>query len=208
MEGKRPEGILFFPTDWKLIREEFSGEEIADLMAALFLYFESRETRRFEDRALRVIYRQTLAQIDRQIEKYRQTCEQNAQNARKRKGAQRGEADACGGEPAQPNINKNRNKTKTKSKSKTESKTKTETESCICADAAGAASALPDPAASGKKKFVRPSVEEIRAYCRARNNTVDAERFFDFYESKGWVVGPSPMKDWKCAVRNWERSEP
>ena len=56
------------------------------------------------------------------------------------------------------------------------------------------------------KKFVKPTVEEIAAYCRERNNTIDAESFFNFYESKGWVVGKSPMKDWKAAVRTWERN--
>lgn len=57
-----------------------------------------------------------------------------------------------------------------------------------------------------KNRFVKPTIEEIRAYCSERNNTVDAESFYDFYESKGWVVGKSPMKDWKSAVRTWERS--
>ena len=57
------------------------------------------------------------------------------------------------------------------------------------------------------KRFVKPSVEEIRAYCQERRNGIDAAKLFDFYESKGWLVGKSPMKDWKAAVRNWERME-
>lgn len=56
------------------------------------------------------------------------------------------------------------------------------------------------------KRFVKPTIEEIDAYCRERNNTIDAESFFNFYESKGWLVGKSPMKDWKAAVRTWEKS--
>ena len=56
------------------------------------------------------------------------------------------------------------------------------------------------------KKFVKPTIEEIYAYCRERNNTIDAESFFNFYESKGWLVGKSPMKDWKAAVRTWEKN--
>ena len=58
---------------------------------------------------------------------------------------------------------------------------------------------------SNKKQFSRPSVEEVRAYCQERNNTVDAEAFVDFYESKGWKVGNQPMKDWKACVRTWEK---
>jgi hypothetical protein len=56
------------------------------------------------------------------------------------------------------------------------------------------------------KRFKKPLLDEIREYCKERNNTVDCERFFDFYESKGWKVGNQPMKDWKAAVRNWEKS--
>ena len=55
--------------------------------------------------------------------------------------------------------------------------------------------------AVGFQKF-----EEVQAYCRERNNNVDAERFIDYYTANGWQVGKNKMKDWKAAVRNWERS--
>ena len=57
-----------------------------------------------------------------------------------------------------------------------------------------------------RKIFRKPSIEEVQAYCEERGNSVDPESFVDFYESKGWVVGKSPMKDWKAAVRTWERN--
>ena len=56
-------------------------------------------------------------------------------------------------------------------------------------------------------RFTPPSVEEVAAYCRERKNSVDAERFCDFYVSKGWKVGKEPMKDWKAAVRTWEKRD-
>ena len=56
-----------------------------------------------------------------------------------------------------------------------------------------------------EKRFSKPTIAEIRDYCSERNNGVSAERFFDFYESKGWKVGNTPMKDWRAAVRTWER---
>lgn len=56
-----------------------------------------------------------------------------------------------------------------------------------------------------RSQFYPPTVDEVKAYCQERGNSVDAERFCDFYGSKGWMVGKSKMKDWKCAVRNWER---
>ena len=56
-------------------------------------------------------------------------------------------------------------------------------------------------------KFAPPSPEEVRAYCQERNNKVDPEAFIDFYTSKGWKVGNQPMKDWKAAVRTWEKRD-
>lgn len=58
-----------------------------------------------------------------------------------------------------------------------------------------------------KKSFVKPTLEEIIDYCNERNNGVDAERFYNFYESKGWMVGSNKMKNWKAAVRTWEQKE-
>ena len=55
-------------------------------------------------------------------------------------------------------------------------------------------------------RFVKPTIDEVLAYCRERNNRVDVERFIDYYESNGWRIGKNPMKDWKAAVRTWERN--
>ena len=51
----------------------------------------------------------------------------------------------------------------------------------------------------------KPSVQEIKDYCLERNNGIDAEQFFDFYESKNWYVGKNKMKNWQAAVRTWEK---
>lgn len=56
------------------------------------------------------------------------------------------------------------------------------------------------------KKFIKPTLVEIEEYCKERNNDVDASNFFDYNESKGWIVGKAPMKDWRAAVRTWERN--
>jgi hypothetical protein len=58
-----------------------------------------------------------------------------------------------------------------------------------------------------RKKFKKPSIEEIEAYCTERENTVDPIQFYDYYEANGWRVGKNPMKDWKAAVRTWERND-
>lgn len=61
--------------------------------------------------------------------------------------------------------------------------------------------------APSSRRFTPPSVDEVAAYCRERGNAVDAQRFVDFYASKGWKVGSSGMRDWRAAVRNWERQD-
>jgi len=65
------------------------------------------------------------------------------------------------------------------------------------------------PPKGGKKstRFKPPTVQEVRAYCTERKNRIDAEQFVDYYQSKGWLVGKTPMKDWKAAARNWARNQ-
>lgn len=62
-----------------------------------------------------------------------------------------------------------------------------------------------DKSEPGRRRFVPPSVEQVAAYCRERGNSIDPDAFVDYYTSKGWTVGRSPMKDWKAAVRTWEQ---
>ena len=56
------------------------------------------------------------------------------------------------------------------------------------------------------KRFKPPTVDEVKAYCIERQNNVDAARFIDYYTANGWKVGKNTMKDWKAAVRTWERN--
>jgi hypothetical protein len=55
--------------------------------------------------------------------------------------------------------------------------------------------------------FLKPTIEEIVYYCIGRHSPIDAELFFDYYESIGWIVGKSPIKDWRATIRTWEKRE-
>ena len=68
-----------------------------------------------------------------------------------------------------------------------------------------AAPAIDEPQKT--KRFTPPTLEEVEAYCLERGNSVDPERFIDYYTSNGWKVGKNTMKDWKAAVRTWEKSD-
>ena len=58
-----------------------------------------------------------------------------------------------------------------------------------------------------KQAFSKPSLYEVVEYCDERKNGIDAGSFIDFYESKGWKVGNTPMKDWKASIRTWEKRD-
>ena len=61
------------------------------------------------------------------------------------------------------------------------------------------------PESPKRKIFVPPTLEEVAAYCRERNNNVDPEQFISFYQSKNWMIGKNRMKDFRAAVRTWEK---
>ena len=54
-----------------------------------------------------------------------------------------------------------------------------------------------------RKNFVKPTVEEIAAYCKEKNYNINAQQFFNYYESNGWKIGRNAMKSWQATVQNW-----
>lgn len=58
-----------------------------------------------------------------------------------------------------------------------------------------------------RSRFAPPSVEDVKTYCTEKGYSMDAEHFVDYYTSNGWRVGRNPMKDWKAAVRNWNKGK-
>lgn len=58
-----------------------------------------------------------------------------------------------------------------------------------------------------QKKFIPPTIQEVSDYCKERNNGIDAERFWHYYNSKGWKIGKEPMKKWQSAVITWEKQD-
>ena len=61
--------------------------------------------------------------------------------------------------------------------------------------------------ARARERFVKPTVEEVAAYIKARGYTFDAEQFWSYYESKGWLVGKAPMTSWQAACVTWQKAE-
>lgn len=122
------------------------------------------------------------AQIDRDMERYKDTCRKNAENG-KSGGRPKNQKNPVGFLESEKSQGKGEGKGESKGKG---------------------------DSPSGKvTRFAPPSLSEVSDYCQERGNGVDPEQFVDFYASKGWRVGNQPMKDWRAAVRTWEkRSRP
>jgi hypothetical protein len=131
----------------------------------------------------RFVFAGMKSQIDRDSKQYENRCATNRKN-----GALGGQTKPSEGDQMLPNATECP-PTPPKEKEKEKEKAR-EKDSGNSAD---------EP-----RRFTKPTAEEIREYCQKRGNGVDPQRFFDFYEAKGWRVGNQPMKDWQAAVRTWE----
>ena len=58
-----------------------------------------------------------------------------------------------------------------------------------------------------RKKFQKPTIDEVNSYCLEKGYTINGQTFIDFYESKGWKVGKNPMTNWRAALSGWVSRE-
>lgn len=165
-------------TDLRHNLKPFSDAEIGRLFIAMMEYAECGTVPDLRGNE-RYIWETAKAEIDRQRDAYQKKCEVNRIN-----GASRTQS-----HPVAANGPQSQQDYKTKDKTKTEEKEGTK-KRVISAS-----------------RFTPPTVEQVANYCTERQNTVDPERFVDFYTAKGWMIGKGPMKDWKAAVRTWEKQE-
>ena len=122
-------------------------------------------------------------QIDRDTKKYSDFCKKQQENIRKR-----WDTTVYDGTSGIPDDTKH---TKEKEKEKENIRSSPNVEDSIARTPA-------------RKRFTPPTLAEVTAYCRERQNAVDPQRFIDYYTANGWKVGKNSMKDWKAAVRTWE----
>lgn len=179
MARKKQETLVLFPEVLAVTRK-FTNEQFGALMRAVFAYRFSGEIYSGDDAAVDVAFQMVSNQIDR----YAAICATNSDNRKDSDNAQEGE-----GNPTE------------------------------CNEMQGNpppihSSSYPNPIpkdVAGKpptrKRFVPPTVPIVAAYCEEKGYHVDAERFVGYYASIGWKVGKNPMKDWKAAVRTWNRKD-
>ena len=167
--------------------QALSMEQRGMLFTSLMLYASGQEPEEM-DPVTAMAFSFIKSQMDKDIEKYNETC------------AKRSEAGKLGGRPKKQEEAKKANgfyenqKKQGKAK-KADNDNEYDNDNDLLKEN------------TKRKVFSTPTVDDVRAYCLERNNKVDPQQFVDFYESKGWMIGKNKMKDWKAAVRTWERSE-
>ena len=194
----RPNNFVLYADSLEIL-DLMSNDQIAQLFLTIRDYVLGRDIPEL-DQVTSIAFLPIKNQLDRDAKKYEAKCLVNAQNGKK------------GGRPPK-GTGKDENREnpvgfeetqliQTEAK-KPQSQSQEQSQSNNNPNNLGIGDKSPKKRAS---RFTPPSVEEVRAYCFERGNNVDPERFVDFYESKGWTVGKNRMRDWKAAVRNWERT--
>lgn len=121
--------------------------------------------------------------VQRDIEEGKRLSEKRRSSAKGRWGEQM--ESKCNANAEQMQSDCNATKTNTKNKTNTNTNTKN----------------------NKSNRFEKPSLDELERYCRDQNLVVDVSLFLDYYESNGWMVGKSHMKDWRATLRNWSRRQ-
>ena len=187
---KDENNLYLFNHDWRNAFLDYSPEERCAIYEAIMDYAHDGTVP--SDRFLKAVTANARIIIDRNKDKYQERCEKNRENARKRweRSMQSHAIDA------KHAYNDN------------------DSDITPSTDVSGVIGEKKEkPSIEGKKKpasekrFVKPTPEEVQAYCDERGNGYSGQAFCDFYESKGWKIGTSSMKDWRAAVRTWERRD-
>ena len=186
---------------WNMLTDEQAGM----LIKALLQYGRYGKRMQTDDGMLALAFSFMSAQIDRDSEKWEKKRERNAANYKRRKNSQRDSDDSVQFSPIQHNSDSD---TVTVTDTVTDTVTGTDTVTDTVIEKENKKEKSADKPRRAQKQFVPPTVEEVQAYCRERENSIDPQRFVDFYTANGWVQGKGkPIRDWKAALRLWEQRE-
>lgn len=195
---------------WNPLFENLPKEQLGELFYAICCYQSGKEYT-IENPLIKGVFEMVLMQFKKDEEKYISNCEAKAKNGKKgaesrwqddnnntSENGKNGKCHSEDGKNGKCYFSHNEEKTEmAKMAIEEEEEEEEEVEEVPTVPKKREA----------RKRFSPPSAAEVREYCQERENAVDAESFVDFYAAKGWKVGNAPMKDWKAAVRTWEKRE-
>lgn len=194
--------------------EMLSDEDCGKMFKAIINYVDTGKEIMTDSLPMKMLFSVFKSQIDENCAKYKKKKERNAEYYRKYKTQQQNSVNSALSENSANSASDTGTVTDTVTVTGTVTVTDTVTDTDINninvinnknsnVDSVGGVKTAPPPT----KRFQKPSLKEVVAYCKERNNTIDPEKFYDHYESNGWKVGSNSMKDWKATVRKWERTE-
>lgn len=186
----KKDGFILYTPQMKAMASILTDEELGRLMRMVLAFQESGREPEWVEPELEMAWAMLKVQFEMDNSKYQTICEKRRQNINKRWQAQKDTSEYSSIQEYTNDTNKIKNKNKDKEKDKDKE--------CI--------STRKGANNTHKKKFKKPTLTEVQAYCNERRNNVDPERFIAHYEANGWKVGKAavPMVDWKAAVRTWE----
>lgn len=198
---------------WNPLFENLPKEQLGELFYAICCYQSGREYV-IENPLIKGIFEMVLMQFRKDEEKYISNCESKARNGKKGAESRWQDDSKCHSQESEENLEDGKNGKRyfRHTEEKTEMAKMAIEEEEEEEDKEEDKEEVEEVPTVPKKREARkrsstPSVDEVREYCFERGNGVDAETFVDFYASKGWKVGNAPMKDWKAAVRTWEKRD-
>ena len=175
--AKDKKSVLIY-VDWIATFSKLEDDEAGRLIKHFFSYV--NDLNPVSDRLTELLFEPIKQQLKRDLKAYEQTCQRNSLNASLRWN--KNNATAC--DRIQSDAKHADNDIDTDNDNDTDNNSKRKS-----------------------KRFSPPTLLEVEDYCFERKNTVDASKFIDYYTSNGWKVGKNAMKDWRAAVRTWEKTQ-
>ena len=187
--------------NWALMLSQMPNEDAGNLIKKICKYKLMGEVDE-EYSAVDGIFQMIKVALDADAEKYEEICKM-----RREQGSKGGKQKVANGKQKVANANQKVANGKQMGSKGVAKCSHTDTDTDTVTDTVTDTDTEKEREQKDISKIIPPKIEWVDEYCRSRNNTIDANRFCDYYESNGWKVGSKKMKDWKACVRTWESRE-
>jgi len=201
-EGKKK--VIWY-TNWCDTFEKLNDDEAGRLIKHFCQYITDKDPTP-PDRLTELLFDQIQDTLKRDLKKWKELQERNAANGKK--GGRPPKPKETEGNPEKPSgLNLNPEKGVIVKDSVTVTDTVNVNDNDIIeVDSVGSSNEQPQPPKKKRTIFKPPELSEVQAYCQERRKGINAQQWHDHYTANGWMVGKNKMKDWKAAVRTWERN--